>query len=1147
MRIPSRYFVTFCRAAALCALVLCLPPSIALASLPMGLGGSGATGDPGAQEKLRAELNEAAAAAEAKAQALELRREALRTEAANAPARTAALEARLATDARRSLAEWRARLPRTTNIETLEASLEQERIAIGQLRERVKAVTADLSRSLVQTTGPDGAIADLQRRADEFGAPVAAIEGEPEELTQARRQRSAAERRQVTADLALRQDQRDLGGMRQRLLELELRTLRRDLDLRTPRLALLQQRIAAIGREKLEQLAAAATERAGTYVTQGALVASAAVENVAIAEEMVQTNESLADRRRYLSQQDDALARDLAGLRDSLSRVELGGRSEEVGNWLWAELRRLEPEAVLDKELAEVEQSLGELRLRMIGLNETQRELADPARAAQRLRDTAPGVDDEGHTLEDNQPDLLEDLLRERLDLTDQLEPLMWRHVSALEQSERSLKARMQANLQLRQTLDRHLLWIRSHPPVGSAWLARVPAGLHDLVKPSRLATTFELAQRSFQQSPWGPVAGVVLVLALLVLQHRARSRLDALAPAKREVRLRPTLLALGWTIVAALPWAVALLLAGMLLQDLGTPGKYSDSLGRALASVAMPAFTLAFLRWLVRERGLAHAHFRWSRPRREALARWTPRLMAGLLPLFLIASLAFLRNQELAIAVQARVAMVAASLLSAWMLWRVLAPDQLTHRRGASVEPSRRRRALRVLLPFALIACAVLAMDGYVYSAGMVFNAMFASVGMVTAVAVVRGMLLRWFVLGERRLALRRLEQRREAEAQALAEGGGESVDGGEAIAAESEDVLTLEKVNAHTRSLLRAITLTLLVVGLAWVWSGVLPAFARFDEFALWSITETGLDGIDVQVPVTLMAVLMGMLVLAFTVVAARNLPGLIEIGLLSKVNIDAASRYAITSVSRYVIVLVGVVVGVGLLGLRWGQLQWMAAALTVGLGFGLQEIFANFVSGLILLFERPFRVGDVITVNNLDGTVTRIRTRATTLLDFDNKEIVVPNKTFITGQLVNWTLSDEATRITIAVGVDYGTDPKLVHRLLQQAAAENPRVLSDRPPTSWLLNFGASTLEFELRIFVGTLGDRLAVRDEINTRLIELFDESGIAFAYPQLDIHVRDVPEPLATARPAPAPGDESAKPKPRAGRRRPAREAGADPA
>ncbi len=1121
MRMPSRCTLSARWAVALCAFVLCLAPPFAAASLPLGLGGAKG-GDAGAQEKALADVKQAAADAEAEVQVLEQRRQALRAEAASAPARTAALEAELGVDARKSLAEWRARLPRTTNVETLENALEQERVAVSQLRERIGAVTAELSRSLAQPPGPETSVADLQRRIDELAVPIVAVAGEAAEFTQARSLRNAAERRQLLAELALRQDQQDLGGPRQRLQELELRALRHELDLRTPRLALMQQRIATLGREELEKLAADVAQRAKAYAGQEPLVAVAAAENVRLADELVQTNERLANRRRFLAMQDQALARDLAGLRDSVARVELGGRSEEVGNWLWAELRRLEPEAVLADELGEVEQTLGELRLRMIGLNELQRELSDPVQAAERLRAKAPGVDDDGLVVETAEADPLEDLMRERLDLTDRLEPLMWRRITALEQSERSVKARLAANRELRSTLDRHLLWIRSHPPVGAAWLAQVPEGLHDLVKPSRLVTTSELLRRSFAESPWRYVASALLVLALLLLQRRARGRIDALANVVREVRLRPTLQVLGWTVLASLPWAVALLLTGVLLQDLGTPGKYSDSLGQALAGVALPTFTLVFLRWLVRERGLAHAHFRWSRPRREALARWTPRLMAGLLPLYFIVSLAFIRNQELAISVQSRLAMLAASLLAAWALWRLLAPDRLMHERAVAIEPSTRRRVLRVGLPFALLACAALAMDGYVYSAGMVFGAMFASMGMVLAVAVLAGLLSRWFVLGERRLALHRLELRREAQALALADGAAESIDGGEAILPDPEEEITLEKVNAQARSLLRAVKLTLLVVGLAWVWSGVLPAFARFDEFALWTITEAGADGADVLVPVTLMAVMLGLLVLALTVVAARNLPGLIEIGLLSKVNMDAASRYATTSVSRYVIVLVGVIVGLGLLGLRWGQLQWMAAALTVGLGFGLQEIFANFVSGLILLFERPFRVGDVITVNNLDGTVTRIRTRATTLVDFDNKEIVVPNKTFITGQLVNWTLSDEITRITIKVGVDYGTDPGLVHRLLQQAAAENPRVLSDRPPTSWLLNFGASTLEFELRIFVGSMGDRLAVRNEINTRLIELFQENDIAFAYPQLDVHVRELPERPSAAEAAPPP-------------------------
>ena len=1143
MPAPSRLSPSLRPALLLCALLLCLLPGMGLANLPLGLGGArGTSADPEAQAKALADMRDQATAYEAEAQSLEQRREALRAEAAGAPARADALEKALAVDTRRSLASWSARLPRTTDIEALEAALEQERVAVSELRERVESVTAELSRVFAQPTGNQVFAGEVERRIAELAAPVVALSGESVEMTQARRERNAAERRKLQADLALRQDQQDLGGTRQRLQELELRALRHELDQRTPRLALLQERIATAGREELEALAARQAERAELFAPQGGPAAEVAAGNVLLAQELLQTNERLASRRRYLAEQDAALARDLAGLRDSVSRVELGGRSEQVGNWLWAELRRLEPEAALRDELERLEKTLGELRLRMVALNEQQRELADPGQAAEKIHRTAPGVDDEGAAAVAREDDPLPDLLRARLELIDRLEPLIWRRINTLEQSERSLNARIAANRELRQTLDRHLLWIRSHPPMDAAWLALVPASLADLVKPGRFATTFDLLRRSFAESSLPYLAAALVVLLAFGLRHQARGRIAGLADVMREVRIGPTLRALGWTVAAALPWLVLLLASGALLQTLGEPGKYSDSLGKALASLALPATTLVFLRWLVRERGLAHAHFRWSRPRREALARWLPRVMAVLLPLYFIVSLAFIRNQDLAITVQARVAMLAGSLFSAWVLWRLLAPDQLTHRRGASIEPSRRRRALRVLLPSVLLACAVMVVDGYVYSAAIAFQALFASVGVVTAVAVANGLLGRWFVLGERRLALRRLALRREAEAQARAEGSEAAADGGEAITPDTEDEITLEKVNSQTRSLLRAITLTLAVVGLVVVWSGVLPAFARVGDFTLWTITETAADGAEALVPVTLTAVTLGLLVLALTVVAARNLPGLIEIGLLSKVHMDAASRYATTSVSRYVIVLVGTVVGLGLLGLRWGQLQWMVAALTVGLGFGLQEIFANFVSGLILLFERPFRVGDVITVNNLDGTVTRIRTRATTLLDFDNKEIVVPNKTFITGQLVNWTLSDEITRITIKVGVDYGTDPATVHRLLMQAADENPRVLKDRPPQSWLLEFGASTLDFELRVFVGAMADRLAVRNEINTRLISLFEENGIAFAYPQLDLHVRDVPERLAASREA---REEEAAPAKKT-RRRPAREPGEEP-
>ncbi len=138
---------------------------------------------------------------------------------------------------------------------------------------------------------------------------------------------------------------------------------------------------------------------------------------------------------------------------------------------------------------------------------------------------------------------------------------------------------------------------------------------------------------------------------------------------------------------------------------------------------------------------------------------------------------------------------------------------------------------------------------------------------------------------------------------------------------------------------------------------------------------------------------------------------------------------ARYALVSLSQYLIVLIGGVWLFRVLGVSWANVQWLVAAISVGLGFGLQEIFANFVSGLIVLFERPIRVGDIVTIGGVSGTVTRIRARATSITDWDRKELIVPNKEFITGQLINWTLSDSVLRVVIKVALSYGaTTPRL-----------------------------------------------------------------------------------------------------------------------
>ncbi len=191
------------------------------------------------------------------------------------------------------------------------------------------------------------------------------------------------------------------------------------------------------------------------------------------------------------------------------------------------------------------------------------------------------------------------------------------------------------------------------------------------------------------------------------------------------------------------------------------------------------------------------------------------------------------------------------------------------------------------------------------------------------------------------------------------------------------------------------------------------------------------------------------------------------------------------------------------------------------------GGQEIFANFVSGLLLLMERPVRVGDTITVGGVTGTVTRIRIRATTIQDWDLKELVVPNKDLVTGHLLNWTLSDAANRVTVFVGVAYGSDVEKVTRVLQEIVAATALVLEAPEPKVTFEEFGDSALKFSIRAYVREVEDRLPAIHALHTAIAKRFGEEDIEIAFPQMDIHVRstaphlrnDPPRPLRLASPS----------------------------
>ena len=264
---------------------------------------------------------------------------------------------------------------------------------------------------------------------------------------------------------------------------------------------------------------------------------------------------------------------------------------------------------------------------------------------------------------------------------------------------------------------------------------------------------------------------------------------------------------------------------------------------------------------------------------------------------------------------------------------------------------------------------------------------------------------------------------------------------------------------------------------------------------------------------------ALLIGIL----TIIAAANVPGLLEMVVLQHLPLTHGVRFAIATVCRYTISIVGLVLFFAALGIGWSKVQWLVAAVSVGLGFGLQEIFANFVSGLIILFERPVRVGDVVTIGDVTGVVTKIRIRATTIRNWDRKELIVPNREFITGRLLNWTLTDETNRVVVQVGVAYGSDTQKACELLLAAAAENELVLKEPAPIATFEGFGDNALTVLLRCYLSSLDNRLATISALHQAINRKFNEAGIVVAFPQRDVHL-DTSRPLEIRVNRPRGGD-----------------------
>ncbi len=254
----------------------------------------------------------------------------------------------------------------------------------------------------------------------------------------------------------------------------------------------------------------------------------------------------------------------------------------------------------------------------------------------------------------------------------------------------------------------------------------------------------------------------------------------------------------------------------------------------------------------------------------------------------------------------------------------------------------------------------------------------------------------------------------------------------------------------------------------------------------------------------------------VLYGAILFSRAVQALLLREVLPRYKAEKGVQLSITRLVHYAILTIGFFIMLRVLGFELQQLTLLGGALGVGIGFGLQAIVNNFASGLILLFERPIKVGDTIQIGTDTGEVKNLGLRATVIQTFDNAEIVVPNSDLITGQVTNFTLADRRIRVRIPVGVAYGTDVTKVLTILKSCADLNPMVLSTPAPTALFLAFGASSLDFELRVWIPEFLDSVTVKSDLNQAIEIEFDLNNIEIPFLQTDLHIRSVDDKAAEA-------------------------------
>ena len=665
-------------------------------------------------------------------------------------------------------------------------------------------------------------------------------------------------------------------------------------------------------------------------------------------------------------------------------------------------------------------------------------------------------------------------------------------------------KLRAHLNSQIREAL----FWRPSAKHIGRKWLEKFPESLNLQWNNNRFSFEGLSSKNLRPETVIKCVPLLLLVYVLLRSRKNIKSKIDAInrvigSPKKDSYWNTPKSLFYVFLLCAPIPLMAVIL--GLLSHDLLVFNPDETYLTDPEGGVRLIITTLALIGFLSRvwielraKGGISEVQFGKKFNTKSIFRR---RMMFVLFALIMIL-VVWKENEP-----QTYAHDVIGQLFIIVLPLLLVIPFIIDLRERFSGNSSLLSRIESLFMTGVCITIPVLAFRGYYYTAVVIAGKLVWTYYILLMYVIIDATIVRTLRLRASRIAYNR---KKEAFLQARAEknGGGDSgrIADTADVATLDDDKMPISEVNEKAKRSVNYVLFLLFMTILYVVWKDILQVVNYLQSITLYNLDSK--DG-SVVTTVTMMDLVFVGYALLLTTVLVKNFSAILELVLFSWSKYASRWSYTINMVFNYIFIAVCITFVFQKIGITWDKLQWLVAALSVGLGFGLQEIFANFVSGLIILFERPVRIGDIITINGTSGRVSKIRIRATTITDFEKRDYVVPNRAFITNPLTNWSLSDEClTRMQVEIGVAYGSDIEAAKAALLRIADANVHVL--KSPKSYVLfqSFGESTLNLILRYHIRTIADYFPSIDSLNTEIYNEFNRLGIEFAFNQMDVYIKN---------------------------------------